>query len=134
MAKRLKLEEKFLEELRRIPNISFACEKVGISRNSIYRWRAMDREFNHKVEQALPMGRDSINDLAESCVIQNIKAGKLPAAKYWLENNLDRYYRPKKPLRIDPEYKGIASFTIIQKSKEDMTDSKPTPNGLSTET
>ena len=78
----------------------------------------MEPKFKARVEKALPMGIDSINDLAESCVIQNIKAGKLEAAKYWLENNLLKYHRPKKPKDVEMQtHHGIATFTTVAPDK-----------------
>jgi len=118
--KKYRKEKQFLEELQRVPNISYACEKVGISRNTVYRWKLEDNEFKERVERCLSMGIESISDLAESCIIQNIKLGNLNAAKYWLENHLRKYYRPKVPLEtIKPEYKGIESITVIRNSKTD---------------
>lgn len=93
--KRRRKEKPFLDQLEKVPNISFACEKVGISRNTIYRWRNEDPEFDRKVNQAFANGVGSINDLAESKLISKINQGSMSAIKYWLDNNSKRYFRPR---------------------------------------
>ena len=40
--KKDKVKDAFLEQLRKVPIIQVACEKVGISRNSVYRWKNED--------------------------------------------------------------------------------------------
>jgi hypothetical protein len=93
--KKLRKEKEFLEQLAICPNISIACERTGISRNTIYRWKKEDEKFEARLEDALITGVDSINDLAESKVVGEIRAGNLSAAKYWLDNNKKNYVRPR---------------------------------------
>ena len=85
----------FLEQLHTIPNISLACEKVGLTRNTIYRWCKDDPEFQENVDLALSRGEDSITDLAESKLITHINSGNLRAIKYWLDNRKKEYMRPR---------------------------------------
>ncbi len=93
--KKSKLEAKFLSELNKVPNISLACEKVGLSRNTIYRWIREDIKFEAKVINELDMGVDYVSDLAESKLIANIKSNKVWAIKYWLGNRKKVYIRPR---------------------------------------
>jgi hypothetical protein len=93
--KRNRKEEPFFEQLKAIPNISIACEKVGLSRNTIYRWCHEDPEFKKRLDDALRTGVDSINDLAESKLINHINQGNLQAIRYWLDNNKKNYARPR---------------------------------------
>ena len=93
--KRYRKEKPFLEELRKIPNISLACEKVGIARNTVYRWRSEDSDFDARVEDALVSGVESVNDLAESKLVTNINNGSMRAIQYWLDNNKKTYIRPR---------------------------------------
>jgi hypothetical protein len=88
-------EGPFLEQLKNIPNVSVACEKVGISRNTVYRWLSEDNEFKKRVEYAISDGVDSINDLAESKLISNINNGNMRAIEYWLTNNKKGYIKPR---------------------------------------
>lgn len=85
----------FLEELRRIPNVSSVCEKVGLSRNTIYRWKDEDSNFKRKMNGAMKMGVISINDLAEGQLINAIRRGEPWATKYWLDNHKRIYMRPR---------------------------------------
>ena len=40
-------KQKILENLKQIPIISVACQKAGIGRSSIYRWKTKDKFFSH---------------------------------------------------------------------------------------
>ena len=93
--KRHKKENIFLEQIRTVPNISVACEKVGLSRNTIYRWCNEDPEFKRQLDEALNLGTASVNDLAESKLISQINSGNMRAIMYWLDNNKKNYARPR---------------------------------------
>lgn len=95
MAKKDKKVKVFLEQLNTVPNISVACEKVGIARNTIYRWCKEDKEFKESLNIALSCGVDSITDLAESKLVSHINNGNLRAIQYWLDNHKKEYMRPR---------------------------------------
>lgn len=95
MAKKDKKVKDFLEHLNTVPNISLACEKVGLARNTIYRWCKEDKEFQRSVDLALSCGADSIIDLAESKLISHINNGSLRAIQYYLDNHKKEYMRPR---------------------------------------
>ena len=88
-------EDKFLEQLERVPNVSLACEKVGLSRNTVYRWCIEDADFKARMDTALESGVQSISDLAESKLISHINNGNLRAIQYWLDNNKKVYIKPR---------------------------------------
>jgi hypothetical protein len=88
-------EDKFLEQLERVPNVSLACEKVGLSRNTVYRWCIEDTDFKARMDTALDSGVHSVNDLAESKLISHINNGNLRAIQYWLDNNKKNYIKPR---------------------------------------
>ena len=50
--KKERVSDKFLNELRRVPVVQVACERCGISRESVYRWRKEDPEFFEKMVEA----------------------------------------------------------------------------------
>jgi hypothetical protein len=85
----------FLKHLRTIPNVSLACEKAGLSRNTIYRWCKEDSEFKELLNDALKTGVESVSDLAESKLITHINNGSMRAIEYWLDNHKTNYARPR---------------------------------------
>lgn len=93
--KRRKIERPFLDQLEKVPNISLACEKLGVSRNTVYRWCSEDPEFRKRIDEALLNGIESVNDLAESKLIANINSGSMRAIQYWLDNNKKAYVKPR---------------------------------------
>lgn len=84
-------KELILEQLRRSPIVEAACQKVGVSRMTFYRWKTEDTEFAKEVEQALHDGRLLVNDLAESQLISAVKDRNLAAVIYWLKNHHASY-------------------------------------------
>lgn len=92
--KKDRVREKFLDELRRTPIILVACEKVGISRNSVYTWMKKDPAFLRAVDDAMQEGTGLVNDVAESNVLNGIKAKDAGYTKYWLSNKHKDYKRP----------------------------------------
>lgn len=86
-----KTKEAFLEQLRKTPILQIACEKIGIHRMSIYRWKQEDLEFAKGVDEAMLEGRLLVNDLAESQLIGAIKDRNLGAIIAWLKHNHPTY-------------------------------------------
>jgi len=105
-------ENKFLEQLERVPNVSLACEKVGIARNTVYRWRGEDPDFKARMDTALMAGTDSMNDLAESKLITHINNGNMRAIQYWLDNNKKNYIKPRAKMEQQP-FMPVTKIEII---------------------
>lgn len=89
--KKNKFQDQFLDELRKVPIIQVACEKTGLSRNSVYRWRKDDKEFLKKMESALSDGVALVNDMSESQLLTLIKEKNYPAISFWLRHRNDNY-------------------------------------------
>src|SRR3989338_7233835 len=96
--KKLKKKDNFLAELRKIPIVQVACEKVGLSRTSVYRWRDEDPEFKKEMEKAMAEGEAFVNDMSESQVLTLIKEKTGPAISFWL-----RHHHPTYRNRIEIE-------------------------------
>ena len=64
--KKNKVKDAFLEQLRKVPIIQVACEKVGVSRNSVYRWKNEDPEFEKAMNTAIEDGEALVNDMTEN--------------------------------------------------------------------
>lgn len=89
--KKNKCQEQFLLELARVPIVQVACEKAGLSRNSVYRWRKEDKEFEKKMDQALVDGVALVNDMSESQLLTLIKEKNFPAVRFWLNKRHPAY-------------------------------------------
>jgi len=91
MAKKNRLQEAFFEELKRVPIVLVACEKSGISRNSVYRWRREDKKFAKSMEEALAEGEALVNDMSESQLLTLIKEKNWSAISFWLRHRNPRF-------------------------------------------
>ncbi|MDQ5957513.1 MAG: hypothetical protein QG614_488 [Patescibacteria group bacterium] len=89
--KKNKLQDQFFEELRKVPIVQVACEKTGISRNSIYRWKKQDKSFSKKMDQAMADGVAFINDMSESQMFTMIKEKNWSAISFWLKHRNPNY-------------------------------------------
>jgi len=106
------VKQKLLEQLEDIPIISVAAKRAGVSKATVYRWKAEDKGFAKEVSQALKVGRDGLVDLAEGKLIAAVQKGEKWAILTILESHADRYYKPRKAKAIEPGYKGIAAIHI----------------------
>lgn len=89
---RAKLAKKrVIEHLQKYPIIEAACSKVGISRSTHYEWINSDLVYRGKVEAAIETSIGTVNDVAESNIINRVKDGDLKAAQYWLEHHHQAY-------------------------------------------
>jgi hypothetical protein len=89
--KKNKFQDQFLDELRKVPIVQVACEKTGLSRNSVYRWRKDDKEFLKRMDTALAEGVALVNDMSESQLLTLIKEKNYPAISFWLRHRNDNY-------------------------------------------
>ena len=89
--KKARASKQFLEELRKVPIVQVACEKTGISRNSVYRWRREDKKFAEDMDTAITEGVDFVNDMSESQLLTMIKEKNWSAISFWLRHRNDNY-------------------------------------------
>lgn len=89
--KKSKMTQQFLDELRKVPIIQVACEKTGISRNSVYRWRRDDKKFATQMDDAMADGVAFVNDMSESQLLTLIKEKNWPAISFWLKHRNENY-------------------------------------------
>lgn len=89
--KKNKLQDQFFVELEKVPIVQVACEKTGISRNSIYRWRKVDKAFCKKMDESLANGVALVNDMSESQLLTLIKEKNYSAISFWLRHRNDNY-------------------------------------------
>ena len=87
------IKQTICELLEKTPIIESACQKIGISRMTLCRWRKDDPKFNQQIEDVLEISRESVNDLAESKMIQLISEGNTSMIRFWSVHNNPRYKR-----------------------------------------
>jgi len=92
--KKDKYSEQFLKELQKVPIVQVACEKSGVSRNTVYRWKREDEAFAKEFDEALAEGVNYVNDMSESQLLQLIKDKNFSAVRFWL-NKRHPAYREK---------------------------------------
>lgn len=81
----------FLENLKKVPIIQVACEKAGVSRATVYRWREKDKKFRKILDEALSQGEALINDMGESQLISLMKEKNFSAIRFWLNHRHDKF-------------------------------------------
>lgn len=89
--KKNKTQDLFFAELAKVPIVQVACEKTGLSRNSVYRWRKEDSGFAKKMDTALADGVALVNDMSESQLLVMIKEKNWSAISFWLRHRNDNY-------------------------------------------
>ncbi|MFA5000770.1 MAG: hypothetical protein WC531_00875 [Candidatus Paceibacterota bacterium] len=89
--KKAKVRNSFLEELKKVPIVQVACEKMNVSRTSVYRWCDKDKEFKKEMNEALAEGEALVNDMSESQLLSLIKERNFPAISFWLRHRNTRF-------------------------------------------
>lgn len=89
--RQVKDKELLLEQLRKMPIVQVACQKVGVGRASYYRWRKEDKEFAKAADSALQEGSLLVNDMAESQLLSAIRDKNLGAIIFWLKSHHPAY-------------------------------------------
>lgn len=112
MKKNDKTKTLFLEQLKKTPIVQIACEKLGIGRATLYRWKEEDAEFARQVDAAIFDGRLIVNDLAESQLIGAVKDRDMRAIMYWLKHHHADY---KNRMEIDATVNTIHELSDEQK-------------------
>ena len=85
------MKQAMLNVLKEMPIIEVAVKRIGISRDTFYRWKLEDKEFEKQSQEAMAQGIDFINDMSESQIISLIKEKKMPSIRYWLKHNHPKY-------------------------------------------
>jgi len=89
--KKDRIKNLFLEQLRRVPIIQVAAEKVGVARATVYRWKVEDEKFRKELEEALTEGEALINDLSESQLLTLMKDKHWPSIAFWLRHRNPKF-------------------------------------------
>ena len=111
--KRDRTKDLFIEQTRKLPIIQVVCEKIGIARSTLYRWRDEDEEFRKDLEDALNEGEGLINDMSESQLISLIKDRNYPAISFWLRHRNPKF---RERLEVNATVKSQEQLTPEQES------------------
>lgn len=104
--KKEKVKDAFLEQLRKVPIIQVACEKVGISRNSVYRWKNEDPEFEKELTTALEEGEALVNDMSENQLLVLIREKNWHAISFWLRKRNPKF-KDKIEVEVRPKEEAL---------------------------
>ena len=107
-----KEKQTLINILKEMPVITVAVKRLGISRDTYYRWKTEDNDFLRQSSAAIKEGIEFINDMGDAKIIQLINEGKLPAIALWLKHNSQRYGAKAMPRATDPS---IADLTPKEK-------------------
>jgi hypothetical protein len=94
MKKTKALISRLLEELEKTPIIQVACDKIGISRNTFYRWIKEDPTLLTRVNYAISLGTGRVNDVAISNVLSGIQKKDVRYTMYWLNRKHPDFRQP----------------------------------------
>jgi hypothetical protein len=113
--KREEIKNNFLEIFDSAAcNVSIACKKVGISRNTYYEWKKEDFEFAEQVREL----EESLLDFAETMLYKAIKEGKTSELIFFLKTKgQSRGYIEKQQYHMthdEPDLSGLETAEIIK--------------------
>lgn len=133
--KKNKFQKQFLDELRKVPIVQVACEKTGLSRNSVYRWRNEDAEFRKAMEEAIAEGEELVNDMSEGQLLTLIKEKNWSAISFWLRKRNPKFkdrieveVAPKQE-ELTPEQEETVREALRLASMDPITNLKETNHG-----
>jgi predicted DNA binding protein len=109
--KKNKVRNAFFAELKKVPIVQVACEKTGISRNSVYRWKREDKNFSKTMDEALIEGEDLVNDMSESQLLTLIKEKNFSAIRFWLNHRNPRF---KEKVEVTSKFEDSEELTPSQ--------------------
>ena len=124
--KKTKKKDEFLEQLKKIPIVQVACEKVSLSRNTVYRWRNEDETFRKEMEIALQEGEDLVNDMSENQLLSLIKDKNWSAISFWLKHRNPKFReRVEVITRMDDDTLTPEQEAMVKKALELATLTNP---------
>ncbi|MCE9585621.1 hypothetical protein K8Q94_03315 [Candidatus Nomurabacteria bacterium] len=113
--KKTRKKDEFLEKLKKIPIIQVSCEQIGLSRNTVYRWRKEDEVFRKEMEIALQEGEDLVNDMSENQLLVLIREKNWSAISFWLKHR-----NPKFRERVEVSGKIINESPVLNVEQEKL--------------
>lgn len=107
--RRNEAQRKFLDALEETSNVQIACRRAGIVRATVYRWLKFDAEFIKQFDLMKAHGREVVNDLAHSKLLQKLNEGYWPAIRHQLlyghPDYLQKSSYEREQLQAEAKYK-----------------------------
>lgn len=91
-----KVLKELVKELEKNYLLQHACNKLGLTRSTVYRWMQDDEEFAVTIRAAQAVGRRFMSDYVESKLLKNIENQEQRAIEFWLKNNNEHYRSAEK--------------------------------------
>jgi hypothetical protein len=106
-------QTKVLEYLQESGNVSYACKRAGISRETYYQWRD-EESFARKANVAIDLGKEFVNDLAHTKLVGKIQEGNMHAISLQLKS-CHPDYQPRKPRPPEEErFSPVKTIRIVR--------------------
>lgn len=96
-------------------NITAACDAVGISRDTFYRWKKGKR-----FAQQLKLIEESLIDMAETQLLKNIREGNQRAVEFFLKNRAPDRWKD----RTEQNLAGGLDIIVRYAEKKDTSNSE----------
>lgn len=106
--------DKFLKALAENGNVSEACRRANVSKNTVYEWRNKDRAFAERWQQALEDGIESL----ELAAWQRAKTTSDTLAIFLLKSLKPTVYREKIELGLSPDI--VALIPQLQSAAKEL--------------
>lgn len=84
-------KQSFLTILAKNGIIEAACQKIGVARQTYYRWRKEDSNFRQLADKAVREGSEVADDVVESQLMKLIQSGDRTATLFYLNHRHPKY-------------------------------------------
>lgn len=118
------MKKQFLRELEKVLVVQVACKRCNLSRQTVYRWRQEDSRFAEKMERALQIGEDVMNDLCESKILSLANNENFQAIKFWLTKRHPRFKEPAKMVVKDDDFDPNEVAKALGLTESDFSDDR----------
>ena len=104
-----------LENLKKMPIVTVACERSHIARATFYRWRIDSAKFRKLADNAIEEGEALLVDMTESQLLSLIRTDKhFPAISLYLKTHHPKYKTTTNRSRQDDSIKKTGILELIK--------------------
>jgi transposase len=84
-------KEDVIKEIENELTIKSVCKKLGLSRQTVYRWLKEDKKFGKDLHNARQQAIADMNDECENRVLNKIRNDDAQMIKFWLRYHHEDY-------------------------------------------